>query len=74
MNILYFGQLVDITKTAQEELSDCKDLNALKIMLEEKYPLLKEKAYIFSVNQKIVQETSLNNEDEVALMPPFSGG
>ena len=74
MNILYFGQLVDITKTEREELMDVKDLNALKILLEEKYPSLKDKAYIFSVNQKIAQKASLNNEDEVALMPPFSGG
>jgi molybdopterin converting factor small subunit len=74
MKILYFGQLVDVTKMEQEELNDLQDLNALKVRLEEKYPLLKDKSYIFSVNQKVTQEAQLQATDEIALMPPFSGG
>jgi molybdopterin converting factor small subunit len=47
----------------------------LKAQLAKTYPLLNEIEYLVSVNKKIVgADYVLEAGNEVALLPPFSGG
>ena len=74
ITILYFGQIASITSRSSEELSHVSNLEQLRIMLLEKYPQLINAHYVFSVNKVITANCILKENDEVALMPPFSGG
>ena len=75
MKILFFGALTDITQTTAMTLDGIADTDALEGVLQQQFPALLHSTYFLAVNlQMIRQNTVLNNEDEVALMPPFSGG
>lgn len=58
------------------ELRDGSSVLALKSQLEAKYPDLKGlKSLFIAVNNKYVEEgAKLNENDEIALIPPVSGG
>ena len=63
INILVFGQLYDITKVSQLTIYEVNNTEQLT------------RKFSIAVNKKIVQQnTILNNEDTVALLPAFSGG
>lgn len=76
--ILGFGIAKDIFGSSAIELQ--MDANAtiaqLKKQLEEKYPKLQKLAsYLVAVNETYAQnDTILNAEDEIAIIPPVSGG
>lgn len=82
MKIKYFSWIKNITKIESEELYEkkIKNIDSLKTFLCTKYPKLKE--YIFTdqiiqiaVNLEYISENiPINNEDEIALFPPVSGG
>lgn len=75
INILAFGQVSDITRKAEFKLTEVKTTEELNTKLIEQFPELSSIKYAIAVNKKIVKEnTILNNEDTVALLPPFSGG
>lgn len=75
INVLVFGQLSDITKRSELEIVDVKNTNELNQKLAEMFPKLSAIKYAMAINKNIVQEnTLLNNEDTIALLPPFSGG
>ena len=72
--IRYFGQVKTITSIEQELIDYVPSLKELKNTLFNKYPELANMTFVFSVNHKITEQTSLQENDEVALLPPFSGG
>ena len=76
--VLLFGNLVDIVKVNKIniELSDSiTDTALLKNYLKEKYSKLTGLNYLLSVNQHIIRENkAIYDGDEIALLPPFSGG
>lgn len=75
IHLLTFGPLSELI--AEQNLSSEQELNSdsLKALLESQYPALQVKRYVMSVNKKIIHQTiSLQDGDEVALLPPFSGG
>lgn len=75
ITILFFGQLVDITGTSSIKLTDISDTDDLKNRLQQQFPDLKKMTFSIAVNKQIIQKnTTLKSEDEVALLPPFSGG
>ena len=74
ITLLYFAQIRSITALPSEQLEYVSDLDELKMILLEKYPKLINAHFVFSVNKEISESCSLNDNDEVALMPPFSGG
>ena len=81
MKIKYFAWIKDITNLEEEEinLNEAKNLNELKTYIIEKYPDLKKhmikEVLRFAINQEYaVDNTNLNNEDEIAIFPPVSGG
>lgn len=52
-----------------------KDTEALLEQLKDQYPFLKTSSFSLSVDKTIVQgNTALNGNEELALLPPFSGG
>lgn len=74
MQINIFGQLTDITG-GNIELNDIADTNHLVEELNKNYPQLINAKYVIAVDKKIIAEnTILNNQSYIALLPPFSGG
>ena len=81
MKIKYFAWIKDITNLEEEEinLNEAKNLDELKTFIIEKYPDLKKhmikEVLRFAINQEYaVNNTNLNEEDEIAIFPPVSGG
>lgn len=75
INIIIFGQIADITGTSNLSVEDVTDTNALVEHLTNTYPTLKDSEYAIAVDKKIIKEnTILNNNNTIALLPPFSGG
>ena len=81
MKIKYFAWIKDITNLEEEEvnLNQSKNLDELKTYIIKKYPDLKKhmikEILRFAINQEYaVNNTNLNEEDEIAIFPPVSGG
>jgi molybdopterin synthase sulfur carrier subunit len=75
MEVLLFGQLVEITKTAALDIASVKDTNDLLIDLRNRFPALQSATFVVAVNGEIIQaNTPLDENKKVALLPPFSGG
>ncbi len=73
VHIIAFGQIAEITgKTLKAEAADTDSLNAWLI---QNFPALENRKFAVAVNKKVVSGTvSFREDDEVALMPPYSGG
>ena len=75
IKILFFGILTDITKTDNMELENINSISKLKEKLFSDFPELKTQNFQISVNKKFVKaDLKLNSNDEIALLPPFTGG
>ena len=81
MKIKYFAWIKDITNLEEEEIHSnrIKNLDELKTYIIKKYPDLKKhmikEILRFAINQEYaVNNTNLNEEDEIAIFPPVSGG
>lgn len=76
LTLLFFGVLTDVTGVSSiDYILDNADTNTLKNKLHEEYPELKKYTYKIAVNQDIITENKiLKDGDEVAFLPPFSGG
>jgi molybdopterin converting factor small subunit len=75
LKLKYFGMIAEAVEKSDEEFSLVKDIVALTAELELKYPKLKDLNYKFAINQTLIAENiALNDNDEIALLPPFAGG
>jgi len=75
ITIFLFGQLKDIVCNSRLDLDDIADTDSLTKELKQRFPLLENMKFALSVDRKIISEnTSLNPNCEIALLPPFSGG
>ena len=75
MKVLYFGVLSEIAQKSEESLDFSGPLSELKKTLTSLYPEFEKQRFQISLNQVIVEEThTVNPGDEVALLPPFTGG
>ncbi len=73
IKVITFGKLKEISGSNFELEAETTDELLHKIYQE--FPSIKELKLRVAVNQKIISEiTILNNNDLVALMPPYSGG
>lgn len=75
MKILFFGKLKDVTGKKEIDVKGIKSLYDLKEFLFEKYPFLKNEIFLIAINSEIAPDNvELNEGDEIALLPPISGG
>jgi MoaE-MoaD fusion protein len=79
IKILFFGFTHDLTGLREEqiELGEGENLQGLRRLYESRFPRLAELAgsLLFAVNQQIAEPLAVLHEgDEVAFMPPVSGG
>ena len=78
MKVLAFGIVKDIfsNSVVDIDLKDDATIDELKILLEQKYPRLSQLgSYMIAVNNEYASENDvLHKDDEVAVIPPVSGG
>ncbi|MBK6362457.1 MAG: MoaD/ThiS family protein [Saprospiraceae bacterium] len=72
-----FGKIVDVLQ--QDIVPENKYQNWMELQkhLFERFPELKNEHYLVAINHKIISEKEnpdLQSGDEIALLPPFSGG
>lgn len=70
-----FGMLTEKLNHRQMELPFCADTEELREKIFQLYPELEGFNFSLAVDKKLVQERqSLTANEEIALLPPFSGG
>lgn len=77
MKVLFFASTSEITKSEFAEFQiDTIKLRDFHALLCERWPGLNNITFVLAVNKVVIRDDSylLNNNDEVALLPPFSGG
>jgi sulfur-carrier protein len=75
MKVKVFGKLVEMVGSAELELSQCSDINSMKKELLQVYPAMSNIQFAIALNNKISTSNAVLNEgDQIALLPPFSGG
>lgn len=75
MEIKVFGQLIDVFGAENISTETSENVEELKDDLVKRFPALAEKTFVVAVNRKVVHENiSLTDKEEIALLPPFSGG
>lgn len=75
IEVLFFGQLTDKVGCSKTMINNPGTIAAFKKAIVETYPLLKQSKYTITLNNKIAVDSELIQEqDTIALMPPFSGG
>jgi molybdopterin converting factor small subunit len=75
ITILTFGQITDITGTAEWKEAGIMDTETLRQKLEGQFTALSQVKYAMAVDKKMINaNTQLTDGAVVALLPPFSGG
>ena len=75
MEVLFFGQVTDITNSSSLLVETCEDLDVLKYLLFNQFPNLADAKLLIAVDNKIVHENiSLNENSKISFMSPYSGG
>ncbi len=75
IKILWFGIFAEQREKSQEEFVLQKDTDTLMQKLKLEMPLLNEIPAKLALNKTLVHENAmLRAGDELAIMPPFSGG
>ena len=74
VNVLLFGRLAEICGQSGF-IFDLKDTESVCEKLRNDFPELQQLSFAVAVNQILIsRNTDLKHGDEVALMPPYSGG
>ena len=77
LHVQYFGRLQDLTQCAQSpiDLPEPCTVATLLEQVQKDYPPLAEAAFQVAVNRRLASTNQvIEAGDEVALLPPFSGG
>ncbi|GED19881.1 MULTISPECIES: molybdopterin converting factor subunit 1 [Kurthia] len=76
ISILFFAQLQESMGQAQMEVPLAgKTVAEVKAWLEKEYPLLSLAQVMTAVNEEFARDQTIVNEgDQVAFIPPISGG
>lgn len=75
IRLLAFGQIAEYLGYQESTTDHLPDTNALHKHLLEVCPELRHVSFVLAVNRKIIHQNQPFQEgDEVAVLPPFSGG
>jgi len=77
VTILYFGMIAEATRCKEEILSieEGSNVEGLENLLKNKYQKLKQLSFKIAIDQEISSGTTLlSTNNQIALLPPFSGG
>lgn len=77
VRVRYFGMITEIAEKDQEEMNiegDSVPVDSFRAAFINKYPALKLVQFQVAVNRKIMNDGNIWETDEIALLPPFSGG
>jgi molybdopterin converting factor small subunit len=77
MNLHCYASIREITGKEVHDITPApKNISELREFLTAKWPLLKDATFVISINRIIVNDLDhpITENDEVALLPPFSGG
>lgn len=75
MKIKFFGSITKIIRSEDTDYSGVSDTDELEFKIKSDYPQLNNITYRIAVNHKIISaKTKLKDGDEIAFLPPFSGG
>ncbi|WP_143304524.1 molybdopterin converting factor subunit 1 [Chitinophaga vietnamensis] len=77
MSLLLFGVARDITGSPKMEIPpEVRDVQALRAWLYHQYPALEQlKTMMIAVNREYAEDhVQIGQEDEIAIIPPVSGG
>lgn len=75
IQVKLFGPLADAVGKSQMDMNGINDIDSLKQKMFVDFPKLKNYHFVIAVHKKIINENqTLKSGDEVALLPPFSGG
>ena len=74
IKIILFGKLAEIVR-GSVSVDNVADTDSLIDALHKDYPEFTKTKYVIAVDKQVIKEnTILNNNSTVALLPPFSGG
>ena len=75
IEVMFFGQLTDITGSSKISVEDVADTDSLQQKLFQQYPSLSAAKFRVAVDNKIISDnTRIGQGAKIAFMPPFSGG
>jgi molybdopterin converting factor small subunit len=75
VEIRFFGQLTDLTKTERVLIEDMRDTDMLMNKIMEMYPALATATFKVALNNKLVNDKiEIAENSIIEFMPPFSGG
>ncbi len=77
LKIKYFGVVAEITDKMEEDIPINREGISVQELLQtclKKYPDLDGVSFKIALNQKITDSGVVRAADEIALLPPFSGG
>jgi molybdopterin converting factor small subunit len=75
VKVLFFGILSEITGTGIKFYDDAKSIEHLKQRVTDDFPEIIHYKFKVSLNNGLIKgNAALNNNDEVAFLPPFEGG
>ena len=75
IQLISFGKIAEFLANQQLDIEEINNTNELQLHLEKKFPPLSKLKYKLAINKVVIQQnTIVKNGDQVAIMPPFSGG
>lgn len=75
ISIKYFGLLVELTGCSEEKINiENGNISNFLNIIHKKHPKLQEVDFKVAQNKIIVAEDFALNGEELALLPPYSGG
>jgi molybdopterin converting factor small subunit len=75
INVLFFGVLAEVTKTAARHYSNIVSFDELRLRIEDEFPELVHYDYRIVVNNELAEGTpAIKSDDEISFLPPFAGG
>lgn len=75
IEVLFYGMVSEAACKSSIKYQNVKDTDELSEQLTALFPQLQNMTYIMALNQEILKEnTSINNGDVIAILPPFAGG